>query len=347
MNGRLRVKEQIKAGVPAGAGTEQRRSAASRVGPALQRYGILIALAVLCIVLSLVSDNFLSSRNIINVLRQTSINGILAIGMTFVILTRGIDLSVGSVVALVGVVSASFATTSSAGFIPGAPYMPLVPMLVGVATGIAVGAMSGLAVARFSVPAFVATLGMLSAARGLTLIYSGGRPVPALTDGYRWIGTGDIAGIPVPIVLFALVFAVAHFVLTRTRFGRHVYAVGGNPHAAKVSGLPVRRIRFAVYAISGALAGIAGMVLAARTGSALPQAGVAYELDAIAAVVIGGTSLVGGVGRVTGTVIGALLIGVMNNGLDLLGVESYYQQVIKGALIVAAVLLDRSRKTED
>ncbi|WP_248633030.1 ABC transporter permease [Cereibacter changlensis] len=341
------MEEQIRAETPAGAGTEQRRTVSSRIGPLAQRYGILIALAMLCIVLSVVSENFLTSRNIINVLRQTSINGILAIGMTFVILTRGIDLSVGSVVALVGVVSASFATTSAAGFIPGAPYMPLIPILVGLITGTAMGAVSGVVVARFSVPAFVATLGMLSAARGLTLIYSGGRPVPALTDGYRWIGTGDIAGIPVPIILFGLVFAVAHFVLTRTRFGRHVYAVGGNPHAAKVSGLPVRRIRFSVYAISGALAGIAGMILAARTGSALPQAGVAYELDAIAAVVIGGTSLAGGIGRVTGTVIGALLIGVMNNGLDLLGVESYYQQVIKGGLIVAAVMLDRSRKTED
>ena len=341
------MEQQIKAGAPAGAGTEQPRTISSRIGPLAQRYGILIALAALCVVLSLVSENFLTSRNIINVLRQTSINGILAIGMTFVILTRGIDLSVGSVVALAGVVSASFATTSASGFIPGAPYVAILPMIVGVATGIAMGALSGVAVARFLVPAFVATLGMLSAARGLTLIYSGGRPIPALTDGYRWIGTGDIAGIPVPIILFALVFAVAHFVLTRTRFGRHVYAVGGNPHAAKVSGLPVRRIRFAVYVISGALAGIAGMVLAARTGSALPQAGVAYELDAIAAVVIGGTSLAGGIGRVSGTVIGALLIGVMNNGLDLLGVESYYQQVIKGALIVAAVLLDRSRKSED
>ncbi len=340
------VENQNRAAVPAGAGTEQPRTLSSRIGPMAQRYGILIALAVLCLVLSLVSDNFLTSRNIINVLRQTSINGILAIGMTFVILTRGIDLSVGSVVALVGVVSASFATTGAAG-IAGAPYMPLIPVLVGLVTGTAIGAVSGTVVARFSVPAFVATLGMLSAARGLTLIYSGGRPIPALTEGYRWIGTGDIAGIPVPIILFGLVFALAHFVLSRTRFGRHVYAVGGNPHAAKVSGLPVRRIRFAVYAISGALAGIAGMILAARTGSALPQAGVAYELDAIAAVVIGGTSLAGGIGRVSGTVIGALLIGVMNNGLDLLGVESYYQQVIKGGLIVAAVMLDRSRKTED
>ncbi|OSQ41860.1 sugar ABC transporter permease [Thalassospira sp. MCCC 1A01428] len=324
----------------------QKYTLSDRLGSQAQRYGILIALVVLCIVLSIVSDNFLSSRNIINVLRQTSINGILAIGMTFVILTRGIDLSVGSVVALAGVVSASFATTSASGFIPGAPYMPLIPLVIGVLTGVAMGALSGIAVARYAVPAFVATLGMLSAARGLTLIYAGGRPIPALTDGYRWMGTGDIIGIPIPIILFALVFIVSHFVLTRTRFGRHIYAVGGNPHAAKVSGLSVNRIRFCVYLISGALAGIAGMVLAARTGSALPQAGVAYELDAIAAVVIGGTSLAGGVGRVSGTVIGALLIGVMNNGLDLLGVESYYQQVIKGGLIVAAVMLDRSRRTE-
>lgn len=340
------MEKQIEAATPAGAGTEQSRTITLRIGPLAQRYGILIALVLLCVVLAVVNENFLSQRNIINVLRQTSINGILAIGMTFVILTRGIDLSVGSVVALVGVVSASFATTSTAG-VAGSPYMPLIAVMVGLATGTAVGAVSGSVVARFSVPAFVATLGMLSAARGLTLIYAGGRPVPALTDGYRWIGTGDIAGIPVPIILFGLVFVLAHFILTRTRFGRHVYAVGGNPHAAKVSGLPVRRIRFAVYAISGALAGIAGMILAARTGSALPQAGVAYELDAIAAVVIGGTSLAGGIGRVSGTVIGALLIGVMNNGLDLMGVESYYQQVIKGGLIVAAVLLDRSRKSED
>tara|TARA_R110000751_G_scaffold34382_3_gene85203 strand:+ start:7603 stop:8622 length:1020 start_codon:yes stop_codon:yes gene_type:complete len=327
-------------------GVAQKYTLSDRLGSQAQRYGILIALVALCVVLSVISDNFLSSRNIINVLRQTSINGILAIGMTFVILTRGIDLSVGSVVALAGVVSASFATTSASGFIPGAPYMPLIPLAVGVLSGVAMGALSGLAVARYAVPAFVATLGMLSAARGLTLIYAGGRPIPALTDGYRWMGTGDIAGIPVPIILFALIFMISHFVLTRTRFGRHIYAVGGNPHAAKVSGLSVNRIRFCVYLISGALAGIAGMVLAARTGSALPQAGVAYELDAIAAVVIGGTSLAGGVGRVSGTVIGALLIGVMNNGLDLLGVESYYQQVIKGGLIVAAVMLDRSRRTE-
>ncbi len=316
-------------------------------GMFVQRYGIFLALLLLCLVLALISENFLTTRNILNVLRQTSINGILAIGMTFVILTRGIDLSVGSVAALAGVVAASLATTSSAGMVAGGPYPAVIAILAGLAAGMACGSVSGAIVARFGVPAFVVTLGMLSAARGLTLIYAGGRPIPNLTEEFRWIGTGSIWGIPVPIFLLLGTFAIAHFVLTQTRFGRHVYAVGGNPHAAKVSGLPLRRIRFSVYVISGALAGLAGMVLAARTGSGLPQAGIAYELDAIAAVVIGGTSLAGGVGRVTGTLIGALLIGVMNNGLDLLGVESYYQQVIKGILIVAAVMLDQSKNKQD
>ena len=316
-------------------------------GLLVQRYGIFIALLLLCFALAVLNENFLSTRNILNVLRQTSINGILAIGMTFVILTRGIDLSVGSVAAFAGVVAASLATTSATGMIAGGPYPAILAILVGLAAGMACGGVSGVIVARFSVPAFVVTLGMLSAARGLTLLYSGGLPIPALTEEFRWIGTGSVWGIPVPILLLIGTFAVAHFVLTQTRYGRHFYAVGGNPHAAKVSGLPVHKIRFSVYVISGALAALAGMLLAARTGSALPQAGIAYELDAIAAVVIGGTSLAGGVGRVTGTLIGALLIGVMNNGLDLMGVESYYQQVIKGILIVAAVMLDQSKNKQD
>ena len=308
--------------------------------------GILLAFLVLCVIMAIASPAFLKQTNLLNILQQISINFTIAIGMTFVILTRGIDLSVGSVVALAGVVAASFATTS-AGFIPGAPWPAAAAILIGVLVGMACGGVSGVFVSRFGVPAFVATLGMLSAARGLTLLYSGGRPIPALTPEFRWIGTGSAFGIPIPIFLLLGVFVVAHLVLTQTRFGRHVYAVGGNPHAAKVSGLPVMRIRLMVYVISGALAALAGMILAARTGSALPQAGTAYELDAIAAVVIGGTSLAGGVGRVSGTLIGALLIGVVTNGLDLLGVESYYQQVIKGALIVAAVMLDRSRNKQE
>jgi putative xylitol transport system permease protein len=310
-------------------------------------YGILLALILLMVILSVSNQYFLTPRNILNVLRQTSINGILAIGMTFVILTRGIDLSVGSVVALAGIVSASLATTSSTAGIAGAPYPAVIAILVGLIVGASAGGVVGTIVARLNVPAFVATLGMLSAARGLTLIYAGGRPVPALTPEFRWIGTGNFYGIPLPVVIFAFVFLVSWWLLARSRFGRYVYAVGGNPRAAKTSGINVTRIKFLVYVISGALAGLAGMILAARTGSALTQAGIAYELDAIAAVVIGGTSLSGGIGRISGTLVGALLIGVMNNGLDLMGVESYYQQVLKGVLIVAAVMLDQTRNRHE
>ncbi|MGN7735970.1 ABC transporter permease [Ensifer sp. 22564] len=309
----------------------------------IQEYGIFLAFLLLAAILSVSNPYFLTPGNVSNVLLQTSINGVLAIGMTFVILTRGIDLSVGSVVALAGIVSASFATTSATAGIGGAPYPFYLALAIGILVGVACGTVVGMIVSRFSVPAFVATLGMLSAARGMTLIYGGGKPVPALTPEFRWIGTGSVLGVPMPVILLALVFFASWWVLTRTRFGRYIYAVGGNPHAAKTSGINVTRIRFLVYVISGGLSGLAGMMLSARTGSALPQAGIAYELDAIAAVVIGGTSLSGGVGRVTGTLIGALIIGVMNNGLDLMGIQSYYQQVLKGALIVGAVMLDQKR----
>lgn len=317
-------------------GTERRKLV-------IQEYGIFLAFLLLAVLLSFSNEYFLTAGNISNVLLQTSINGILAIGMTFVILTRGIDLSVGSVVALAGIVSASFATTSATAGMVGAPYSPFIALPVGILVGLACGAVVGVIVSRFAVPPFVATLGMLSAARGLTLIYGGGKPVPALTPAFRWIGTGNVFGIPMPVILLAVVFLVSWWVLSRTRFGRYIYAVGGNPHAANTSGIHVSRLRFSVYVISGGLSGLAGMVLSARTGSALPQAGIAYELDAIAAVVIGGTSLSGGVGRITGTLIGALIIGVMNNGLDLMGIQSYYQQVLKGALIVGAVMLDQKR----
>jgi putative xylitol transport system permease protein len=308
-----------------------------------REYGIYLAFVILVVALSFANKYFLTQSNISNVLLQTSINGVLAFGMTFVIVTGGIDLSVGSVVALAGIVSASFATTFAQAGVPGGPYPVFVALIVGVLVGVASGAIIGPMVARFNVPPFVATLGMLSAARGLTLIYGGGHPVPALTPQYRWIGTGNVFGVPAPVVIFAAVFLLSWFVLARTRFGRYVYAVGGNPRAAKTSGINVIRVRFAVYVISGGLAGIAGMLLAARTGSAVTQAGIGYELDAIAAAVIGGISLSGGIGRVSGALIGALIMGVMNNGLDLMGVESYYQQVLKGMLIVGAVMLDQRR----
>jgi len=300
----------------------------------LSRYGIVVAFIALCAVLSFSNEYFLTWGNWTNVLRQTSINGILAIGMTYVILAGGIDLSVGSILALSGMVAGSLVTGTGA-------HHAMVGILAGILTGVALGAVNGLLVSRLSVPPFVATLGMLSVARGLTFIYSDGMPIPNLSAGFRFIGQGDLGRIPMPIVLLLAIFAVFYFILTYTTFGRYVYAVGGSEKSAKTSGISTRLITFSVYVISGGLAGMAGQILAARTTSALPQAGVSYELDAIAAVVIGGTSLsMGGVGTLVGTLFGALIIGVINNGLDLMGVSSYYQQVVKGVIIVAAVLLD-------
>jgi putative xylitol transport system permease protein len=304
-----------------------------------RRYGIVAVLIVLCVVLSFANQYFLTLGNIADILRQTSINGILAIGMTYVVLTAGIDLSVGSTLALAGIVSASLVTGSH-------PLSPALGLFAGLLVGAAVGAINGLLVARLSIPPFVATLGMLSAARGLTYIYNDGMPVTDLPDGYLSVGTGAIAGVPVPIIVFVAVVALFWFVLRYTTYGRYVYAVGGNAKSAKTSGISTGKIIFSVYVIGGLLAGLAGIILAARTTSALPQAGVSYELDAIAAVVIGGTSLSGGTGSLGGTVVGALLIGVINNGLNLLGVSSYYQQVVKGVIIVGAVLLDASRKKQ-
>ncbi|TDY86621.1 UNVERIFIED_ORG: monosaccharide ABC transporter membrane protein (CUT2 family) [Herbaspirillum seropedicae] len=303
---------------------------------AYARYGVLAALIVLCIALSLATPYFMTLENWTDILRQTSINGILAIGMTYVVLTGGIDLSVGALLAFSGMVTAWLAT--------GGGYPPAVAVLAGLGAGAGLGAISGLLVARMAVPSFVATLGMLSAARGATYIYNDGMPVSDLPPGLLSIGGGQILHVPVPIVIFGVVIAVSWFVLRFTVYGRYIYAVGGNARSAKTSGIDTRKVYFAVYVISGLLAGLAGVLLAARTTAALPQAGVSYELDAIAAVVIGGTSLSGGTGTLGGTVVGALLIGVINNGLNLLGVSSYYQQVIKGVIIVGAVLLDSSRK---
>ncbi|MBV8619718.1 MAG: ABC transporter permease [Curvibacter sp.] len=305
----------------------------------LADYGIVLAFACLCGALALANENFMSWGNWVNLLRQTSINGLLAIGMSFVILGGGIDLSVGSVLAISAMVSASLLTGEAA--------QPLwLALPAGLAVGAGLGAVNGLFVARLALPPFVVTLGMLSMARGLTFIYSDGMPIANLPGSFRLIGQGMVLGLPVPVLLLALCFGIGWFVLGHTPLGRYVYAVGGNIKSAKTSGVPTRSVVFSTYVISGVLAALAGLVLAARTTSALPQAGVAYELDAIAAVVIGGTSLQGGVGRLGGTLIGALIIGVINNGLDLLGVSSYYQQLIKGAIIVAAVLIDVSRKKQ-
>ena len=306
----------------------------------MSRYGIVIAFFVLCAVLTLLNQYFLTRHNITNVLRQASINGILAIGQTFVILTGGIDLSVGSLVAVCGILGAQVVTGDN-------PQSPALALLIGIGAGAGLGVVNGALVARLRVPAFVATLGMLSVARGLTFISNDGMPVPNLADNFLTLGQGFVAGVPVPVVLLGATVLIAWIVLRFTTYGRYVYAVGGNERSARTSGIGTRRVIFSVYVISGALAGLSGLLLAARTTSALPQAGLSYELDAIAAVVIGGTSLTGGVGSVIGTLFGALIIAIISNGLDLMGVSSYYQQVIKGAIIVLAVLLDTSRRARE
>lgn len=301
------------------------------------RYGLFAALILLCVVLALSNEYFMTWGNWTDILRQTAINGILAIGMTYVVLTAGIDLSVGAILAFAGIVSASLVSGDQ-------PHGLATGIAAALCVGGGLGAINGLLVARFSVPPFVATLGMLSVARGFTFIYNGGMPVSDLPSQFLSIGGGRVWQIPVPVLIFVSVIVVFWLVLRTTTYGRYIYAVGGNAKSAKTSGIGTRKIIFSVYVISGLLAGLAGLVLAARTTAALPQAGLSYELDAIAAVVIGGTSLSGGAGSLGGTVIGALLIGVINNGLNLLGVSSYYQQVVKGVIIVGAVLLDASRK---
>jgi inositol transport system permease protein len=298
----------------------------------IHRFGLLLVILLVGMGLSLATDTFLSVANFTNVARQISINGILAVGVTFVLLTAGVDLSLGSVVALSGVACATFAH-------PG-EHTVFVPIAVGLLTGAACGLLNGVLVTRGGVAPFIVTLGMMTIARGLALIFSGGRPVADMSNEMTALA-GDIWGIPIPVLCFAGVAIAAWFFLKNFRLGRHIYAVGGNENAARAAGVPVERVKLFAYGLCGLLTGLAGVVLAARITTGQPNAGQAYELDAIAAVVIGGTSLAGGVGTITGTLLGVLLIGVINNGLDLMGVSSYYQAVIKGVIIVGAVWLDR------
>ncbi len=298
----------------------------------LHRFGLLFVILLVGLGLTLATDTFLSVANLTNVARQVSINGILAVGVTFVLLTAGVDLSLGSVVALSGVACATFAH-------PG-DHSVIVPIAVGLLTGLACGLVNGVLVTRGGVAPFIVTLGMMTIARGLALIFSGGRPVANMSNELTALA-GDVFGVPIPVLCFAGVALVAWFFLRNFRLGRHIYAVGGNENAARAAGVPVERVKLFAYGLCGLLTGLAGVVLAARITTGQPNAGQAYELDAIAAVVIGGTSLAGGVGTIAGTLLGVLLIGIINNGLDLMGVSSYYQAVIKGVIIVGAVWLDR------
>jgi ribose transport system permease protein len=299
----------------------------------------LIALLLLIVVVSFLNPNFFTVDNILNILRQTSVNAIIAVGMTLVILTAGIDLSVGSVLALCGAFAASLIAME-------------VPVLIAVPTallaGAALGAISGVIIAKGKVQAFIATLVTMTLLRGVTMVYTDGRPISTgftdTADAFAWFGTGYALGIPVPVWLMVIVFAAAWYLLNHTRFGRYVYALGGNESATRLSGINVDRVKIGVYAICGLLAALAGIIVTSRLSSAQPTAGMGYELDAIAAVVLGGTSLMGGKGRIMGTLIGALIIGFLNNALNLLDVSSYYQMIAKAVVILLAVLVDNKNK---
>jgi ribose transport system permease protein len=302
----------------------------------LQKLGPIIGLLVIIVIISIMSPSFLSLNNILNVLRQVSINALIAFGMTFIILTGGIDLSVGSILALTGAVTAGLMASG---------VDPILAMLVGLVLGAVLGAINGLIIAKGKVAPFIATLATMTIYRGLTLVYTEGRPISGLGDSmaFQMLGKGYMLGIPVPVVTMAISFIVLYFILKKTTFGRRVYAVGGNEEASILSGINADRIKIYVYALTGLLAALASLILTSRLNSAQPTAGNMFELDAIAAVVLGGTSLTGGRGWIVGTLIGALIIGVLNNGLNLIGVSSFFQQVVKGAVILLAVLLDRKK----
>jgi ribose/xylose/arabinose/galactoside ABC-type transport system permease subunit len=303
-----------------------------------RQLGTWAGLVGLCVLLTALTPHFLTVSNLLNVMEQTSINAVIAVGMTFVILSGGIDLSVGSVLALAGVL---MGTALQAG----AP-LP-VALLVGLVAGAACGLVNGMLVSLGRLAPFIATLGMMSVARGAALLFTNGRPVSGFDPSFRTLATGRVALIPVAVLVTLAVYLLAHFVLARTRFGRYVYAIGGNEEATRLSGVPVRFHKTMVYALSGLMAGLAAAMLTARLNSAQPIAGIMYELDAIAATVIGGTSLLGGSGSIGGTLIGALIMGVLRNGLNLLGISSFLQQVVIGLVIVGAVLVDSLLKTPD
>jgi ribose transport system permease protein len=305
----------------------------------LKRLGPFIAVLALCAALALLSPDFLTIGNLFDVTRQVSINAVISFGMTLVILLGGIDLSVGSILAVSSLIIALLIRAGD----PAA-----LATLVGILSGAFMGALNGLIVTKGRVAPFIATLGMMTLLRGVALVLSQGSPISGFSSKFfAALGSGYFTRvIPLPVVWMLALFAILWFLLDRTVFGRHVYATGGNPEAASLSGVNVDRVQILVYTLSGLTAAVAGVILTSRLDSAQPTAGAGCELDAITAVVLGGTSLAGGRGWIFGTLLGALLIGVLNNGLNLIGVSAFYQQVIKGSVILLAVLLDRAQKTE-
>jgi inositol transport system permease protein len=307
----------------------------------LRRYGTSLFLVLLMVFFAAENPRFLSMRNVSNILTEVSIYGIIAVGMTFVILTAGVDLAVGSLLAFAGMSGAYVMKAIGADY----SLSWLVALSTATAVGALVGYLQGKAVTVFSIPPFIVTLGGLTVWRGATLILNDGSPIAGFDPSYRWWGTGAIIGVPVPVVFFGVIALVGYVVQRYTRYGRYIYAVGGNPEAARLNGLDVAAIITSVYLIVGALAGLAGFLLSARLGAAEAVGGVGYELRVIASVVIGGASLAGGRGGIGGTVIGALLIGVLTNGLVIMHVSSYWQQVVIGLIIVAAVAFDSYAKS--
>ena len=303
----------------------------------ISKLGPLLALIVLIVVVSIMNREFLNPNNLLNLLRQVAANGFIAFGMTFVILTGGIDLSVGSTLAL--------SSALTAGFIANGMNVA-VSVLLGLLSGTILGAINGLLISKGNMAPFIATLATMTIYRGATLVYTKGNPITGLGDSFffSFIGRGYVLGIPFPVILLFIMFLVLFVLLHRTAFGRKTYAIGGNEKAAFVAGVKIDKIKILIYSLSGLMASISGMIITSRLNSAQPTAGQAYEMDAIAAVVLGGTSLSGGKGRIFGTLVGALIIGTLNNGLNLLGVSSFYQQIVKGIVIVIAVLLDRKKK---
>lgn len=315
----------------------------------LKRFQSLIALVVLCIVLSLLSDKFFTTDNGLNVMRQIAVNICIATGMTLVVLTAGIDLSVGSVLALCGAVAAGLLKSGIE--IPSGDlfigFTVVGAMLGGMLLGAVLGWWNGFAITKFNVPPFVATLAMLTIARGFTMLYTKGHPISNLGKSFAFIGSGTFLGIPTPVWIAIIVVLFAVFITQKTRMGRYIYAIGGNEQAARLSGINISKIKIIVYSMAGALAALGGIIVTARLDSAQPNAGISYELDAIAAVVIGGTSLSGGKGSIWGTVMGAIIIGVLNNGLVLLNVSPFWQQVVKGTVILLAVIIDKAGEKKE
>lgn len=303
----------------------------------LSKHTTLIAFVILFVSLSILSPNFLTSNNLIQVLRQIAINGLIASGMTYVILTGGIDLSVGSTLA--------FSSMSTVLLVNGG--IPVFfAVLIGLLIGFGIGAINGIFIAKMKLQPFIVTLATMTIVRGLTLVISSSKPVSVVNqkEAYQFIGQSYILGIPLPVIIFLITFVILGFILLKTTFGKKLYATGGNEEVARLSGIKTDKVKIIVYGLSGLMAALAGIVLTSRLDSGQPLLGSGFELDAIAAVVIGGTSLVGGKGSIVGTFIGVLIIGILNNGLNLLNVQSEYQEIVKGAVILLAVLLDRLKK---